>query len=190
MNLVKRIHLKFFIQSGFEYAAYLKRHSTLQSQGRACYIAKSANIPDPHLTCVGDNVWITDGCHLLCHDASVVMINHMNGTHLDRIGPIVLGDNVFLGNNVIVLPGITIGSQVVIGAGAVVTRNIPSGKVWAGNPARLICDFETYFRKIENQTRAYPWAAMLAQKKKHTFDARLEQQLKKERITYFFDNHT
>ncbi|WP_255581929.1 sugar O-acetyltransferase [Cupriavidus sp. AU9028] len=52
--------------------------------------------------------------------------------------PIVIGDNVWLGGGVIVLPGVTIGANSVIGAGAVVTRDIPPNVIAVGNPARVM----------------------------------------------------
>jgi maltose O-acetyltransferase len=52
--------------------------------------------------------------------------------------PIVLGDNVWLGGGVIVCPGVTIGADTVVGAGAVVTRDLPAGVVAAGVPARVV----------------------------------------------------
>jgi maltose O-acetyltransferase len=52
--------------------------------------------------------------------------------------PIALGDNVWLGGGVIVCPGVTIGDDTVVGAGAVVTRDLPSGVVAVGVPARVI----------------------------------------------------
>ncbi len=52
--------------------------------------------------------------------------------------PITIGDDVWLGCNVVVLPGVTIGNGAVIGAGSVVTRDVPAGEVWAGVPARKI----------------------------------------------------
>jgi maltose O-acetyltransferase len=52
--------------------------------------------------------------------------------------PITIGDNVWLGGGVIVLPGVTIGSDSVVGAGAVVTKDVPARTVVVGNPARSI----------------------------------------------------
>ncbi len=52
--------------------------------------------------------------------------------------PIVIGDNVWLGGGVIVLPGVTIGENTVVGAGAVVTRDLPANAVAVGNPARVV----------------------------------------------------
>lgn len=56
----------------------------------------------------------------------------------EAAAPITIGDNVWLGGGVIVLPGVTIGSDSVIGAGSVVTNDVPEGVVAVGNPARVI----------------------------------------------------
>ena len=52
--------------------------------------------------------------------------------------PITIGDNVWLGGGVIVCPGVTIGADTVVGAGSVVTRDLPAGVVAVGNPARVV----------------------------------------------------
>jgi acetyltransferase-like isoleucine patch superfamily enzyme len=52
--------------------------------------------------------------------------------------PIIVGDDVFVGANSIILKGVIIGARVIIGAGSVVTKNIPSDEIWAGNPAKFI----------------------------------------------------
>jgi len=190
MKLLKKIYLRFFVSSGFAYAAYLKKQAVLHSQGDICFISKAANIPDPHLVKLGDNVWVTAGCQLLCHDASVIMINIMRKGHRDRVGPIIIGNNSFLGNNVILLPGITIGSNTIVGAGSVVTGDIPDNSVFAGNPARHICDFEDYVSRIENETQTYPWLDLLKQHERHVYDPRLEHQLRAARVKYFFADHS
>ena len=61
---------------------------------------------------------------------------------LEAASPIVIGENVWLGGGAIVLPGISIGSNSVVGAGAVVTRDLPENVVAVGNPARIL-------RKVE-----------------------------------------
>lgn len=62
--------------------------------------------------------------------------------------PITIGDSVWIGGNVVILPGVTIGDNAVIGAGSVVNRDIPSNSLAAGNPCRVI-------REITEEDRAY-----------------------------------
>ena len=57
---------------------------------------------------------------------------------LERAEPIVIGDNVWLGGGVTVLPGVSIGNNAVIGASAVVTKDVPANVVAVGNPARVL----------------------------------------------------
>jgi len=54
--------------------------------------------------------------------------------------PIVIGDGAWLGGGVIVLPGVSIGADAVIGAGSVVTRDVPAGHLAFGNPCRTVRD--------------------------------------------------
>lgn len=62
--------------------------------------------------------------------------------------PITIGDNVWLGGNVVVLPGVTIGNNVVVGAGSVVSKDIPDNVIAAGNPCKII-------REITEEDRKY-----------------------------------
>ena len=62
--------------------------------------------------------------------------------------PITIGDNVWIGGNAVILPGVVIGDNAVIGAGSVVTKNIPSNCIAAGNPCRVI-------REITDEDRMY-----------------------------------
>jgi acetyltransferase-like isoleucine patch superfamily enzyme len=55
-----------------------------------------------------------------------------------KTSPILIGDDVFVGANCIILKGVSIGDRSIIGAGSIVTKNIPSDEIWAGNPAKLI----------------------------------------------------
>lgn len=75
---------------------------------------------------------------------------------------VTIGDNVWLGGNVVVCPGVTIGSNCVIGAGSVVTRDIPEWSLAAGNPCRVIRkiteeDKKFYFRDREFDEEAWAY---------------------------------
>jgi len=71
---------------------------------------------------------------------------------LEITKPITVGDNVYIGNNVIILPGVNIGNNVIVGAGAVVTKSIPENSVAVGVPAKVIKTADEYFEKIRNES--------------------------------------
>jgi acetyltransferase-like isoleucine patch superfamily enzyme len=85
---------------------------------------------------IGRGCAIASGCKFIDHDHGVM--DAQNGETPGTAGKIVICDYVWLGCNVVVLKNVRIGSNAVVGAGAVVTKNIPNGEVWAGVPARKI----------------------------------------------------
>ena len=106
---------------------------------------------EPWIITIGDNVHITDGVKFITHDGGTLLYRHMI-PDLEITKPIVIGDNVYIGNNVILLPGVTIGNNVVIGAGAVVTRSIPDNSVAVGVPARVIKTADEYLAKLKRES--------------------------------------
>ncbi len=101
---------------------------------------------EPYLVTLGDHVTISGGVRFVTHDGGVWVFRR-EVPDIDVISPIVIGSNVFVGLNCILMPGVTIGDNCVIGAGSVVTRSIPDGSVAAGVPARVIGSFESYREK-------------------------------------------
>lgn len=108
---------------------------------------------------IGSDVFLTHDVILLVHDQSLVTAWNNSNSEKDKgsfygVRDIHIGSNVFIGMRSIVLPGASIGDDVVIGAGSVVKGTVPSGTVWAGNPARQIEEIEGYKLKLE-QRRAF-----------------------------------
>ncbi|MBG0832425.1 sugar O-acetyltransferase [Planomonospora sp. ID67723] len=87
---------------------------------------------------IGDDVQIGPNVQLLTPTHPLDPDQRRN--KLEAAAPIVIGDNVWLGGGAIVLAGVAIGADSVIGAGSVVTRDIPSGVVAVGTPARVVRD--------------------------------------------------
>ena len=98
-----------------------------------------------------ENVHITDGVKFITHDGGTLLFRD-RVPDLEITKPIVVGDNVYIGNNVILLPGVTVGSNVVIGAGAVVSRDIPDNSLAVGVPAKVIKSIDEYFEKIQQES--------------------------------------
>lgn len=84
----------------------------------------------------GDNVFIGPNCGFYTSSHPLDYPTRNKG--LEYANPIIVGNNVWFGGNVVVLPGVKIGDNTVIGAGSVVTKDIPSGVVAVGNPCRVI----------------------------------------------------
>lgn len=102
----------------------------------------------------GDNVFLAPYCGFYTAGHPLDAAQRAEG--LEYAYSITIGNNVWLGAQVAVLPGVTIGDDAVIGAGSVVNRDIPSGVVAAGNPCRVL-------RKITAEDvmdAERPWAAM------------------------------
>ena len=66
----------------------------------------------------------------------------------DSFGKVVIGNNVYIGNNALIMPGVTIDDNVIIGAGSVVTKSVPSGWIVAGNPAKKVGNIEKFKEKM------------------------------------------
>lgn len=102
---------------------------------------------EPFLITIGDRVTIASGTRIITHDGSTWLMRDEQGRRY-LYSPVTIGSDVFIGVNCVILPGVTIGDRVVIGAGSVVTRDIPSGHVAAGSPARVLGTFDDYQAKV------------------------------------------
>lgn len=170
--------------SAGEWTAFLKRHGGFHSFGENCFILPESVFTDPEYTSIGNNVWIV-GAWISGHDGSVIMLNRAYGKKLDAVGPVIIRDDVFIGRGATILPGVTIGPRAIIGAGAVISRDVPPNSVVAGNPAKVIRTLDEHVERMEARSDSYPWRDIIAQRE-GGFDPRLEPQLKAMRIAHFF----
>ena len=93
---------------------------------------------------IGNNVTLSD-CRILLHDASTKMF-----LGYSKVGKVVIGNNVFIGADAIILPNTKIGNNVIVGAGTVVTKDIPDNSVVVGNPGRVINNCDAYIERNRN----------------------------------------
>ncbi len=97
------------------------------------YAHNNLNIGDNSM--ISPNVFITDFNHKFPHQKYKHLLKSPTGYDDKKV---MIGSNVWIGANSIILPGVTIGNNAVVGAGSVVTKSVPENTVVIGNPARII----------------------------------------------------
>ena len=109
------------------------------------------------LISIGDNCVLAPNVRLIAHDAS--MKQHLGYT---RVGKVRIEANCFIGDSIIILPGVTIGKGAIVGAGSVVTKDIPPESVATGNPCRVVCSRKDFLQKHEQVivSRKAPFAEL------------------------------
>ena len=148
MNVLRRLYYQIARGGVLPIEELRKRGMTI---GKNCFIGTSAiDYNFAHLITIGDNVTVS-AARLLCHDAST-----KNILGYSRVGRIDIGNNVFVGAEAVILPNVTIGDCVIVGAGTVVSRDIPSNSVVVGSPARIISTFDDYIEKNKRLMETNP----------------------------------
>jgi acetyltransferase-like isoleucine patch superfamily enzyme len=105
---------------------------------------------EPYLIRIGSHVTVTTGVKFITHDGGTWVFRRED-PDFDVFGPIAVKDNVFIGIDTIVMPGVTIGENCVIGSHSVVAKDIPPNSVAAGVPARVIMGLDEYRTKKLSQ---------------------------------------
>ncbi|HYN95250.1 MAG TPA: acyltransferase [Pilimelia sp.] len=130
--------LRDSVEIGVDPVRYARRIGvTVGERCRLIGIDRHTFGSEPYLISLGDDVCVTDGVRFVTHDGSAGVFRHKY-PDLEVVGRIVLHERVFVGMGAILLPGIEIGPESVIGAGSVVSRSVPAGTVAAGVPARPV----------------------------------------------------
>ncbi|MCU6762684.1 Galactoside O-acetyltransferase [uncultured Roseburia sp.] len=153
-NLMKRYQIfvrKFWFQllkNGFSRADYLRKHDILAEIGENVYFYSRIMPADPKLLKIHSNVSIATNVRFVNHDRIDVVLSGMfDKKYGKKYDCIEIMDNVFIGADVIVLPGVKIGPNAIVGAGSVVTHDVLPGTVVGGSPARKIASFDETIEK-------------------------------------------
>lgn len=105
------------------------------------------DVTRPSLITIGNHVRCNMNFQLLTHDLATRVFRGQHGVFLNSSGKITIGNNVYFGTNVLVLKGVSIGDNCVIGAGSVVSKSIPANSVAVGFPAKVVCTIDEYYER-------------------------------------------
>ena len=109
------------------------------------------DVPHCNLISIEDNCGFGENCAILTHDA--LAKEFLRAT---RLGRVTIKASCHSGMGTIILPGVTIGPRSFVGAGSVITSDIPEGVVAAGNPARVICSLDEYLDRQRAKLETLP----------------------------------
>lgn len=106
---------------------------------------------EPWIITLGNNVHITREVLFITHDGGTLLYRD-KVPDLEITAPITVGNDVYIGVRSIIMPGVTIGDNCVIGSGSIVTRDVPPNSVVAGVPAKVIKSTDEYLDKLKKNS--------------------------------------
>ena len=162
------------IRNGYRRAEYLRKKQYFYKQGENCFFTPYNFGTEPHLISFGNNVYVASGVTFVNHDITAQMFQYMEPqiSHVNRVGKIEIGNNVFVGAKSTILYDVKIGDNVIIAAGSLVSKDVPSGTIYGGIPAKRIGTFEDYIKKSRVYSKSVTWNNTDTQSRKK------EQQIK------------
>lgn len=125
---------------------------------------------EPWLISIGAKTRVSKHCTFWNHDGAISVIQNMDEKfkNIVKFGKIKIGNNCFIGANVTILCDVEISDNSIVGAGSVVTKDIPTGEVWGGAPAKYICKTNEYAEKLYNNLPDYSIDNLNVNKKEET----------------------
>lgn len=146
--------VKFMIVSllGLDKQKYLRKHKIFKELGENV-LYQPVKLPnEPRLIKIHNNVRIAADVTFYTHDVIHQIFEEMDKIPYRGQGNCIeINDNVFIGGHSIIIGNVTIGPNAIIGAGSVITKNVKRGTIVAGNPARVIGNFEDLHKKRLNK---------------------------------------
>lgn len=149
MKLVEKIKQYLQCRTAKGYEKWLREQGVVIGKNLRLFNHKSIRFDtsSPGLITIGDDVSITADVSILTHDFCSSVFRQKYHDYLPGRSKVVIGNNVYIGQKAMILRGVTIGDNVIIAAGSIVTKDVPSDSVVAGVPARVVCTLDEYYQK-------------------------------------------
>ena len=153
-KILKKIERTYYLYIKNDRIAYSRRLGV--QLGEKCQILADPSIAfgtEPWLIKLGNHVDVTAGVCFLNHEGAMWCVRWIDEKYQydDLFLPTVVGDNVMIGVNSLIMPGVHIGNNVIIGGHSVVTKDIPDGAIVAGMPAKQISTIDKFMDKLKDK---------------------------------------
>lgn len=120
--------------------------------GSGCSIHASTKYgAEPYLITIGNYVRIANDSSFYTHGGIIPMRKYYNDPTLDHFGKISIGNYTSIGAYCMIMPGVKIGNNCIVGGGSVVTKSVPDGCMVAGNPAKYIGRTEDFYHRLKEK---------------------------------------
>ena len=151
--IIKKIKYLFATITNDSFIKYLRNKGVLVGDG--CVFRNRntirIDITRPSLITIGNNVDFNMNFQILTHDYTTHVFIHKYGEFINSSGRVKIGNNIYFGTDCIVLKGVEIGDNCIIGAGSIVSKSIPSNSVAVGRPAKVICTIDEFYEKRKQE---------------------------------------
>jgi len=147
LSLISAFLQRICMSNSHLYISFLRKKGVTIGEGTAFFGLVRIDCTRPYLVEIGKNCILTEGVILLTHGYDLSVLHEVFGEMFCSSGKVVLEGNNFIGVNSVILKGVKIGKNSIIGACSVVTHDIPSNCVAAGNPCKVIMTLEEYYEK-------------------------------------------
>lgn len=148
-KLFKKLIKLYYTSSSERYISYMRKKGVRIGEDTVAFYPRhiTIDVSRPELIEIGSHVFLHKNTTIMAHDwASWCFVEKYND-FIPSHGKIKIGNNVWLGEHVTILKGVTIGDNVVVGYGSIVTKDIPANSVAVGIPAKVICSLDEYYEK-------------------------------------------
>lgn len=151
INFLKSLFVKLWRSyilgkyNDFTIAAYLRKQGAKIGQDNRLQIRSLGT--EPYLVTIGNHCTVVNNVSFITHDGGTWVFTE-DIPDLQKFGPIKILDNCFIGMNSVLMPNVTIGPNVIVAAGSIVTKDVPENTVVAGIPAKPIMSLNEYKEKV------------------------------------------
>lgn len=156
MSIINKIKKHWQCRTAKGYEQWLRQQGVVIGIGLRLFNHNSIrfDISSPGLIHIGDNVSITADVTVLTHDFCSSVFREVYADYVPGRSKVTIGNNVYIGQRAMILRGVTIGDNVIVAAGSIVTKDIPANSVVAGIPAKVVSTLDEYYTKRKDKMKA------------------------------------